>query len=131
VDIHSQVVVFDAADLSEVSSFWAGVLGGSVDREDDWHMVLDRDGRARIGVQLAPNHVPPQWPVGDQQQQVHLDLWVTDLEEAHGDVMALGATLLQAAADPNADELFQVYADPARPSLLPVLVPPTRVKLAS
>jgi predicted enzyme related to lactoylglutathione lyase len=113
VNIHAQVVVFDAADLTAVSSFWAGVLGGSVDREDDWHMVLDRDGRARIGVQLAPNHVPPQWPVGDQQQQVHLDLWVTDLEAAHEEVMALGATLLQSAADPNADELFQVYADPA------------------
>ncbi len=58
MDIHAQVVVVDAADLTEVSTFWAGVLGGSVDREDDWHMVLDRDGKARIGVQLAPNHVP-------------------------------------------------------------------------
>jgi len=26
--------------------------------------------------------------------------------------MALGATLLQAAPDPDADELFQVHADP-------------------
>lgn len=113
MDIYSRVVVFDAADLTEVSTFWAGVLDGSVEREDDWHMVLDRDGKARIGVQLAPNHVPPQWPVGDQQQQVHLDLWVTDLEAAHNEVMELGATLLQPAQDPNADELFQVYADPA------------------
>ncbi len=43
---------------------------------------------------------------------MHLDLGVTDLEAAHDEVMALGATLLQAAPDPDADELFQVHADP-------------------
>jgi predicted enzyme related to lactoylglutathione lyase len=113
LEIRYQVVVLDAADLEAVSGFWAGVLGGSVDAEDDWHMVMDGDGVPRIGIQLAPNHVPPQWPDGDQQQQVHLDLWVTDLEAAHAEVMDLGATLLQAAADLTAEEGFQVYADPA------------------
>jgi predicted enzyme related to lactoylglutathione lyase len=113
LEIRYQVVVLDAADLEAVSGFWAGLLGGSVDAEDDWHMVMDGDGVPRIGIQLAPNHVPPQWPDGDQQQQVHLDLWVTDLEAAHAEVMDLGATLLQAAADLTAEEGFQVYADPA------------------
>jgi hypothetical protein len=74
VKIVFQVVVFDAADLAPESSFWAGVLGGTVDAEDDWHMVLV-DGQPRIGVQLAPNHVPPDWPDGTPQQ-IHLDLWV-------------------------------------------------------
>lgn len=113
MDIAFQVVAIDAADLQEVSSFWAGVYGGKVDAEDDWHMVFDRDGVPRIGVQLAPNHVPPQWPDGEQQQQIHLDLWVADLQAAHDEVMALGATLLQAAPDRDAVEGFQVYADPA------------------
>ena len=31
MDIRYQVVVLDAADLTAVSGFWAGVLGGSVD----------------------------------------------------------------------------------------------------
>lgn len=113
MDIRYQVVVLDAADLAAVSGFWAGVLGGSVDAEEDWHMVVDRDGTPRIGVQLAPNHVPPEWPDGDQQQQLHLDLWVSDLETAHDEVIELGATLLQQAADLTAEEGFQVYADPA------------------
>lgn len=113
VDIRYQVVVIDAADLAAVSAFWAGVLGGSVDAEDDWHMVSDRDGTPRIGVQLAPNHERPQWPNGKQQQQLHLDLWVSDFEAAHDEVMRLGATLLQAAPDRGAEEGFQVYADPA------------------
>ena len=42
-------VVFDAADLSAESSFWAGALNGTVDAEDDWHMVLV-DGEERVGV---------------------------------------------------------------------------------
>jgi hypothetical protein len=58
VRINHQVVVFDAADLSAESSFWAGVLGGTVDAEDDWHMVLV-DGAPRVGVQLAPGHADP------------------------------------------------------------------------
>jgi predicted enzyme related to lactoylglutathione lyase len=113
MDINYQVVVLDAADLAAVSGFWAGVLEGSVDAEDDWHMVMDRSGTPRVGVQLAPNHIPPEWPDGDQQQQLHLDLWVTDFQAAHQEVTELGATLLQEASDLTAEEGFQVYADPA------------------
>src|SRR5690606_41467102 len=77
--INHQVVVFDAADLASESAFWAGVLGGTVDADDDWHMVFV-DGQPRVAVQLAPDHIPPQWPHGTQQQQIHLDLWVDDVE---------------------------------------------------
>lgn len=105
------IVVLDAADLNAVSSFWAGLLGGTVDAEDDWHSI-DVDGEPRMGVQLAPDHVPPQWPDGTPQQ-IHLDLFVEDLAAAHEQAMALGARLLQPAKDPKADSGFQVYADPA------------------
>src|SRR6266545_1278729 len=93
--ISRQVVVFDAADLAAESSFWAGVLGGTVDADDDWHMV-SVDGKPRVGVQLAPNHVQPEWPDGNPQQ-IHLDVWVEDAELAHKEVMSLGAKLLKAA----------------------------------
>ncbi|ROR97381.1 glyoxalase/bleomycin resistance protein/dioxygenase superfamily protein [Salana multivorans] len=109
--IRWQVVAFDAADLESESAFWAGVLGGVVDADDDWHMVMV-DGQPRIGVQLAPDHVPPDWPDGEPKQQVHLDLWVEDIDEAHARVMELGARLLQSAGDGGPDD-FQVYADPA------------------
>ncbi|SDL73050.1 VOC family protein [Tessaracoccus oleiagri] len=109
--IRHQVVVFDAEDLAEESTFWAGVLGGTVDEDDDWHMVLV-DGRATIGIQLAPNHVRPEWPEG-QPQQVHLDLWVDDIDAAHEEVIGLGARLLQEARGGDEPDDFQVYADPA------------------
>ena len=109
--INLQVVVFDAADLNAESTFWARLLGGTVDAEDDWHMVLV-NGEPKVGVQLAPDHVPPEWPDGTPQQ-IHLDLWVDDFEEAHTEVMSAGAKLLQAAASTESPDNFQVYADPA------------------
>ncbi len=109
--INHQVVVFDAADLGSESAFWAGVLGGTIDEESDWHMVMV-DGAPRVGVQLAPNHVPPDWPDGTPEQQIHLDLWVDDFPAAHDHVMSFGAKVLQPAKSTDADS-FQVYADPA------------------
>lgn len=109
--INHQVVVFDAADLTAESTFWAGVLGGTVDAEDDWHMVYV-DGAPRVGVQLAPGHAPPGWPDG-APQQIHLDLWVDDVTASHDEVVTLSATLLKRADDTESREGFQVYADPA------------------
>lgn len=67
------VIVFDAADLAAVSSFWAEfsrarLCGGVAQR----HYAYG-EGRGRV--QLAPNHVPPDWPNGIRQQ-MHLDLRV-------------------------------------------------------
>lgn len=107
-----QVIVFDAADLRAESAFWAGVLGGHVFEDDDWHSVIDAAGQWRIGVQLAPDHVPPDWPHGTPQQ-VHLDLHVDDPRAAHEEALALGARLLRPAPDLDAAEGHQVYADPA------------------
>ena len=112
MQIDHQVVVFDAADLDSESSFWAGVLDGTVDTEDDWHMVRV-DGAPRVGIQRAPNHIPPDWPDGTPEHQIHLDLWVDDFPSAHERVLSLGAKVLKPAEDGDADDNFQVYADPA------------------
>lgn len=110
--ITRQVIVFDAADLAAESSFWAGLLDGEVIAEAEWHSVRV-DGEWRLGVQLAPNHIAPGWPDGTPEQQIHLDVWVDDLEAAHEKATSLGARLLKPAGDRSAREGFQVYADPA------------------
>lgn len=111
-----RVIVVDAGDIEAESRFWAGLLGGTVHRDDDWHSIVV-DGEWVMGVQLAPNHVPPVWPEGPQQQQVHLDLHVDDLDEAVGLAVELGGRRLQAprrpADNPDGDEVFAVYASPA------------------
>jgi hypothetical protein len=106
------LVVFDAANIATESAFWARMLGGTVDAdaEGDWHTVVV-DGVPVLAVQLAPDHVRPDWPDGTPQQ-IHLDLYVDDPKSAHDDVLALGARLLQ-PADTDTAEGFQVYADPA------------------
>lgn len=106
------VVVLDARDIDAVSAFWARMLDGRVYTDDTFHCVLDTEGRWLLGVQLAPDHVEPDWPNGNAQQ-VHLDLHVEDPHEAHRDAMRCGARLLHEADDLDAEEGFQVYADPA------------------
>lgn len=110
--IRLQMPVFDAADLEAESAFWAGVLGGEVERDDDWHAIVV-DGEPRVAVQRTPDHVPPRWPAGSPPQQVHLDLWVDDFAQAHEHVMNLGASLLMEAEGATEGDDFQVYADPA------------------
>lgn len=110
MNIAKRITVFDAADLGAESRFWAGVLGGTVDADDDWHTVSVA-GEPQLGFQFAPDHRPPEWPDGESQQ-IHLDLYVDDVAAAHDEVLALGATLLQ-SADLDAAEGFRVYADPA------------------
>jgi hypothetical protein len=113
--IHRHVIVFDAADLDAESTFWACLLDGTVVADGDWHSVIV-DGEWRLGIQLAPNHVSPDWPDG-VQQQVHLDRHVNDLQAAHEKAISLGAQLLKPfskpADDPDGDEVYAVYADPA------------------
>jgi hypothetical protein len=81
-----RVIVFDAGDIEAESSFWAGLLDGVVHRDEGWHSIVV-DGEWVMGVQLAPNHIVPEWPDGAPQQQVHLDLHVDDL--ATGEQRAL------------------------------------------
>lgn len=108
-----KVVVLDAADVTEVSDFWARLLGGAVVGGDDhFHCVIDSEGRWVIGVQHVPGHQPPDWPDGNAQQ-VHLDFHVTDPGASLARAIELGARPLLSDVDPGADEGHHVFADPA------------------
>ena len=111
MNIKQRVLVFDAADIEAESTFWAKVVAGTIDKDDDWHSIRVGDEEP-ICVQLAPEHQRPQWPDG-LPQQLHLDLVVPELGPAHDEVIGYGAVLLKAADEPSAEHGFQVYADPA------------------
>lgn len=106
-------IVLDAVDLEQESSFWSQLLGGTVERSASHHVVRC-PGQPLVAIQHAPGHVPPRWPDGEPQQ-VHVDLVVDDIREAHGRAVALGARPLRPGTGPDiaASSGFQVYADPA------------------
>ena len=75
-----RTVVFDAADIEAEAQFWSALLDiPIVHRSDDWMTLQDRD--VRLAVQLAPDHVPPDWPDPAHPQQIHLDIELTDVDE--------------------------------------------------
>ena len=112
MQISRQIVVFDTPDLDRESAFWADLMGGEVrGDENDWRSVYV-NGEPRLGFQLAPDHERPDWPNGPQQQ-LHLDLYVDDIREAHEHALAVGATLLREADDLDAEGGFQVFQDPS------------------
>ncbi len=105
----------DCADPRGVAHFYADLLGGTVeddgDPDSDWFTV--RWDGPDLATQLAPGHVSPGWPEG--QQQAHLDLKVADIAAAHERVLALGGTALDPVErpEPGPQRGFRVYADPA------------------
>ncbi|WP_032794457.1 VOC family protein [Streptomyces sp. W007] len=111
-----ECVVLDCPDPRELAGFYASLLGGDVDRPDrrwecdaDWS-TLHTLGGLVLAFQRVADHRPPRWPGQDPPQQFHLDFGVTDLERAHDEVLACGASLLDAGDEARG---WRVYADPA------------------
>jgi catechol-2,3-dioxygenase len=103
-------VVLDCRDPLRLATFYAGLLGGNVEKEDDTWVVLTEPTGRRLAFQLAPEHEPPRFPDPRGSQQFHLDIHVDDIDSAERDVLALGATRV---TDAREDSLFRVYRDPA------------------
>ncbi|MFE0177482.1 VOC family protein [Streptomyces sp. NPDC059002] len=103
-------VVLDCPDPLALAEFYAAVIGGTPSRGgDDWY-DLEGHGGTTLAFQEAPGFVPPRWPSPDGSQQFHLDLTVDDMDAAEKQVLALGATVLEAD---DRDRSWRVYADPA------------------
>ena len=101
------MVALDAPDINALSSFYAELTGWPIVRkESDWITLRLADGR-EVAFQLAPDHIPPQWPSQEHPQQFHLDLYVDGHEEAAERAVALGATRLATGAS------WITLADPA------------------
>jgi len=69
----------------------------------------------------VPDHRPPTWPGSAVPKQMHLDLAVSDLDEAEAEAVRLGATR---ASDQPAPGRFRVLLDPAgHPFCLSIQIP--------
>lgn len=102
-----KTIVLDAPDIAGLSAFYASLAGWTQTYADeDWITLTTGDGW-RIGLQQAPDHVPPRWPDQSHPQQAHLDLRVPDIDTAATRAVDLGATLLRR------NETWHTLADPA------------------
>ena len=104
--------VLDAPDAAALACFYADLLGWRVAKEEPgWAAVAPPDGVAYLGFQTSPEFVPPVWPPaeGQQQQMMHLDIEVDDLDEAVAGAVEAGATL----AEHQPQEDVRVMLDPA------------------
>ena len=102
-----KTVVIDAADIAGLSAFYSGLARWTQRYADDEWITMTTDDGWRIGLQHAPDHVPPRWPDPAYPQQAHLDLRVPDLAAGTERAVALGATLLRE------NETWHTLADPA------------------
>ncbi len=99
----------DCADPATLAAFWSELLGGEVQFSSDEFVAVQLDGGWLTTVRVDPYH-PPTWPDGDRPKQLHLDVAVSDLDEAEARAMALGAT--KPAEQPQPDR-WRVLLDPA------------------
>src|SRR5215207_2733309 len=77
-----ELVAFDAPDIERLASFYVELTGWQIVRKvPDWIALQAADGQ-EIAFQLAPDHVPPQWPGQEHPQQFHLDLTIDDTAAA-------------------------------------------------
>ena len=123
-----RAVVLDATNARAVAEFYRELLGfvyrpgdeppppGQPDPQgEDWLVLRDRTGEARLAVQSVTDLPASTWPDSAVPQQLHLDLTVVDvdvLELQRDRALALGANvLLDRSGDP--DEPLYVFSDPA------------------
>ena len=121
-------VVLDCPDARRLAEFYRELLGfvyrpgdelPAADDPDlrgqDWLVLNDPSGPARVAFQQVDVLPEATWPEGPYPQMAHLDLTVSTVaafEAEHLRARGLGAReLLDRSDDP--DEPLRVYADPA------------------
>ena len=111
----------DATDARALAEFYRELLGlqyrpgDEAPGDDDWLVLVDREGERVLAFQQVPTLARPTWPTHDVAKQMHLDFRVPtlgDLERHRQRAEELGATLLYDRSGDDGEPLY-VFADPA------------------
>ncbi|TDV38620.1 VOC family protein [Actinophytocola oryzae] len=103
------MTTLDCADAVALADFWASLLEGTVIVRNDKVSVVRTD-TIMLGTVALPDYTPPTWPGGTTPKHIHLDLAVSDLDEADAEAVRLGAT--KAGHQPQPDQ-WRIFLDPA------------------
>jgi hypothetical protein len=113
-------VSLDSSDPVGLATFYRQLLDLEVFRESEDFVALKGAG-ILITTQRVEAHRAPSWPGGPAPKQLHLELAVSDLEEAEAQALAIGAT--KSDTQPNPDH-WRVLLDPAgHPFCISTLTP--------
>ena len=101
----------DCPKPAELADFYCRLLGmRRLVETPDGGVVAITDGAHILAMMRADDYVAPTWPEAGQHQQMHLDVSVTDLEDAVAKAQDLGARQAGHQAQPA---LWRVMLDPA------------------
>ncbi len=101
-------IVIDCPDPGALATFYGAILNWQADVSSDWAEVRADSGQC-ISFQQVKDCTPPRWPAQEVPQQMHLDLFVDDLDAAEAAVLELGATKHEHQPGTS----FRVFLDPA------------------
>ena len=107
-------VILDSNNSEELSAFYAKMLGWErMKLDDEWIVVYNKESHnfPLLTFQEIENYERPVWPAesGKQQQMVHLDFHVEDVDEAVKHAISCGAVL----SDIQLEDAWRVMLDPA------------------
>lgn len=103
--------VIDCEDIETAANFYEQLTGMArrpEQSDETWITLQNGHNGPKLSFQRVERLTPPQWPSGEHPQQMHLDVWVGDLDDGERQVLKLGAVKHGYEEDD-----FRVYIDPA------------------
>ena len=102
-------IALDSRDPRGLGEFYRALLDFDVRYESDELVALQGTG-VMLTIELVDDHRPPDWPDNEVPKQMHLDLFVADLDNAEHVAIDCGAT--RASFQPAPDR-WRVLIDPS------------------
>ncbi|MET9490543.1 VOC family protein [Nocardia sp. NPDC006630] len=102
-------ISLDSRDPRRLGQFYRALLDFEIRYESEELVVLRGDG-VTLTIEHVADHQPPDWPGNQVPKQMHLDLFVTDLDTAERAAITVGA--LKPASQPCPDR-WRVLLDPS------------------
>ncbi|MGO9080996.1 MAG: VOC family protein [Mycobacterium sp.] len=102
--------VIDCPDPRALAEFYCQVLGMEISEDTGGWVVIGREpGLRQLAFQRVREWMPPRWPDPAHPQQLHLDIRVSDADQAERELLALGAIRVFGERETG----FRVFTDPA------------------
>ncbi|MFI6224054.1 VOC family protein [Nocardia salmonicida] len=102
-------VSIDSDEPGKLARFYSELLDAPLVYETPDLVVLQTESLF-ITIEKIPDHQPPDWPSGPVPKQLHLDLFVDDLDDAEVFALSIGARKPDTQPSPHK---WRVLIDPS------------------